>query len=147
MHAACRQPYALTFIQFFYLFIERPWYTQIQSPDLHPRPTKCNPLLFSPFIIKPPQIFFPSPKSISEIAHSQHQPQKVVGGRGRGVFCCGKIPFVLPQLPPPPSTSLLPPSTLFLSFLPNFSLHLLSRQIQIRGDMLQLHTWTTLQVS
>lgn len=30
-------------------FIERPWYlTQIQSPDPHPLPTKCDPLLFSP---------------------------------------------------------------------------------------------------
>lgn len=132
------------------VFYRRRHFVIIPKFRPHPLPIKCELRCFFPFIIEPPQIFFfvkRCPKFISENAHSRHQPQKVKGG----FSFCGKIHFALPQLPPPASTSLLPPSTLlpiqFLSFLPNFSLHLLSHQIQIRGNMLQLHTRTTLQVS
>lgn len=146
-HAACRQPYALTFIQ---CFIDVAILVSYRNSDRTRSQSNANPAAFSPFIIETPQIFFfvkRCPKLISENAHSRHQPQKAKGG----FSFCGKIHFALPQLPPPASTSLLPPSTLlpiqFLSYLPNFSLHLLSHQIQIRGNMLQLHTRTTLQVS
>lgn len=80
------------------VFVDAPWYTQIQSPD--PLPTKCDPLPFH-FISNPHRFFFHKevPQTDLRIRNTNHMN-----------FFFEK--FLLPQLPPPARTSLLPPSTL-----------------------------------
>lgn len=117
---ACRQPYVLTFIQFLYTSLGIPKFrAQTRS---QPNATRYLSTLY-----RTPTDFFPSGG-----APNWSQNLYIRKTYHKKVFFpfFWKNSFVLPQLPPPARTSLLPSSTLiplqFLSFLPNFSLHLLS---------------------